>query len=103
MDQGRQAGGALDAAVVTPLPGQRGAAPAENACLQLGESVAPTRTTEADRQLVADHSPAAPRQNGWAAGQALTVLLAHARREPPDPTPVWLDAAADLALPIPTG
>ena len=47
-------------------------------------------------QLVADQSPAAPRQDGWAAGQARPVLLAPAGREPPDPTPVRVDAPADL-------
>jgi hypothetical protein len=35
MDQGRQAGGALDAAVVPPLPGERGSVAAERARVQL--------------------------------------------------------------------
>ena len=58
--------------------------------------IAAARAAGAHRQLVADQSPAAPRQDGWAAGQALPVLLAPAGREPPDPTPVRVDAPADL-------
>ena len=46
--------------------------------------------------LVADQPPAAPRQDGWAAGQARPLLLAPAGGEPPDPTPVRVDAPADL-------
>ena len=96
MDQGRQAGGALDAAVVSSVPGERGPAAAERARLQPRESVAAAGAADADRQLVADQSPAAPRQDGWAAGQARAVLLAPAGRESPDAAAVRVDAPADL-------
>src|SRR5450759_823082 len=96
MDQGRQAGGALDAALVPPLPGERGPVAAERARVQLGESVAAARPADADRHVVADQPSATPRQDGWAAGHARPLLLAPAGREPPDPTPVRGDAPADL-------
>ena len=44
---------------------------------------------DADRHVVADQPPAAPRQ-------ARPVLLAPAGRERPDPTAVWVDAPVDL-------
>src|SRR5579864_8289520 len=96
MDQGGQAGRALDAAVVSPVPGERGPAAAERARVQLGEPVAPTRATETDRQLVADQSPAAPRQDGRTAGETREVLLAPAGGEPSDAAAVRRDAPADL-------
>ena len=49
--------------------------------------------------LVADQSPAAPRQDGWAAGQARPVLLAAAGRESSDAAAVRVDAPADLGAP----
>jgi hypothetical protein len=51
---------------------------------------------DADRQLVADQSPAAPRQDGWAAGQTREVLLALAGGESPDAAAVRVDAPSDL-------
>src|SRR5258708_309356 len=83
----RQAGGALDAAVVPPLPG-----------VQPGQSGAAARPANADRYVVAHQSPAAPRQDGRTAGHARPLLLAPAGREPPD-APVRRDAPADLGAP----
>ena len=96
MDQGGQASGALDAAVVSSVPGERGPAAAERARLQPRQSLAAAGAPGADRHLVADQSPAAPRQDGWAAGQARPVLLAPAGGEPPDAAAVRVDAPADL-------
>src|SRR5450759_3213974 len=96
MDPGRQAGGALDAAVVPPLPGERGPVAAERARVQLGESVAAARPTDADRHVVADQPPATLRQDGWAAGQARPLLLAPAGGESPDAAAVRGDAQTDL-------
>ena len=96
MDQGRQAGRALDAALVSPLPGERGPIAAERARVQLGESVAAAGAAKAHRALVVDEPAAAPGQDGRAVGEARAVLLAPAGGESPDPTPVRGDAAADL-------
>src|SRR5450759_4535976 len=96
MDQGRQAGGALDAAVVSPVPGERGPAAAERARLQPREFVAAARAAETHRPLVVDQPPAAPRQDGRALGETRAVLLAVAGGESSDPTPVRGDAPADL-------
>jgi len=96
MDQVRQAGRALDAAVVPPVPSQRSPAAAERLGVQPGQSVAAARPADADRYVVAHQSPAAPRQDGRATGQARPLLLAPAGREPPDPAAVRVDAPADL-------
>src|ERR1035437_1239222 len=96
MDQRRQAGRALDATIVSPLPSERSPLAAERARVQLGESVAAAGAPGADRHLVAHQSPAAPGQDGWAAGQTRPVLLAPAGGEPHDPAAVWVDAPADL-------
>ena len=101
MDQGRQAGGALDASVVSSVPGERGPLAPERAGLQPPEPLAPAGAAETHRALVVDQSPAAPRQDRWAASQARPLLLAVAGGEPPDPTPVRGDAAADLGAPSP--
>ena len=78
MDQGRQAGRALDAALVSPLPGERGPIAAERARVQLGESVAAAGAAKAHRALVVDEPAAAPGQDGRAVGEARAVLLAPA-------------------------
>ena len=96
MDQGRKAGGALDPAIVSSIPGERSPLAVERARLQLGQPVASAGAAKANRYLVADQLAAAPRQDGRAAGQARQVLLAPAGGEPPDPTPVRSDAPADL-------
>src|ERR1019366_3747618 len=64
-----------DACSAGSVPGERGPAPAERAGVQPRESLAAAGAADADRHLVADQSPAAPRQDGWAAGQARPVLL----------------------------
>ena len=101
MKQGRQAGGALDAPVVSPVPSERGPAAAARARVQPRESLAAAGALEADRHVVVDQSPAAPRQDGWAAGQARPLLRAAVGGEPPDSKPVRGDAPADLGAPGP--
>jgi hypothetical protein len=96
MDQGRQAGGALDAVVMSPLPGKRGSAATERPGLQPRESLAAAGATGAGRHLVADQPPAAPRQDGRTASQARLLLLAPAGRESSDTAAVRVDAPADL-------
>jgi len=64
-----------DAAVVSSVPGERGPAPAERAGVQPRESLAAAGAADANRHLVAHQSPAAPRQDGWAACQARPLLL----------------------------
>src|SRR6266851_6346663 len=96
MDQGGEAGGALDAPVVSSVPGERGPAAAERAGLQPREPLAAAGAAGADRHLVADKSPAAPRQDGWTADQARPLLLAPAGGESPDPTSIRVDVGADL-------
>ena len=103
MDQGRQAGRALDAALVSPVPGERGPAAVERAGLQPWEFVPAPGAAEARRQLVADQSAAAARQDRWASGEACAVLLAAVGGESPDPTPVRGDASADLGAADPDG
>jgi hypothetical protein len=93
---GRQAGGALDAALVSSGPGKRGPASAERAGVQPRECLAAAGSTSADRHLVADRSPAAPRQDGWAACQARPLLPAPAGGESPDAAAVRVDAPAHL-------
>src|SRR6266851_2778320 len=70
MDQGGEAGGALDAPVVSSVPGERGPAAAERARLQPREPLA--------------------------AGQARPLLLAVAGGESPDQARIRVDAPADL-------
>ena len=62
----------------------------------LRQPLAPTGAPDADRHVVADQPPAAPRQDGWAARETCPLLLAPAGREPPDPPRIW-------ALPVPSG
>ena len=76
VDQGRQAGDSLDAAVVPSLSSKRSAASAQRALLQPGQPVAATGTAAADQELVADEPAAAADENGRAAGQACPLLLA---------------------------
>jgi hypothetical protein len=53
----------------------------------------------ANRGLVAHQSPAADRQDGWAAGQARPVLLVDVGRESSDAAAVRGDAPAGLGAP----
>ena len=64
MDQGRQAGDPLDAAVVPSFPGERSAPSTERPGLQPGQFVAQTRPARHDQALVADKSPAAAGEDG---------------------------------------
>ena len=68
----------------------------ERAGLQPREPLAAAGAAEADRHLVADQSPAAPRQDGCAVSETRALLLAVPGGEPSDSTPVRGDAPADL-------
>ena len=69
----------------------------------LAASIAADRLADADRHVVADQSPAAPRQDGRTAGHARPLLLAPAGGESPDAAVVRVDAPADLGAPGPGG
>ena len=94
--KGRQAGHALDAAVVPSISSERGPAAAERTRVQLGESVAAASPAHAHRALVIDQPAAAPGQDGRAVGKTRALLLAVPGGESHDPTPVRGDAPADL-------
>jgi len=97
MDQGGEASGALDAPVVSSVPGERGPVAAERTGVQPGQSVAAARAATAHRELVAHQSPAAPRQDGWTPRTTRAVLLlALPGGESPDQALVRVDAPADL-------
>jgi hypothetical protein len=99
VNQRGQAGGTWDVTIVSSVPGERGPAPVERAGVQPRELVAATRAAGANRGLVAHQSPAAHRQDGWAAGQARPVLLVDVGRESSDAAAVRGDAPADLGAP----
>src|SRR5215510_86302 len=88
--------GALDAVVLPPVPGQRGALATERPRLQLGESVAAVGVARANRHVVAHEPTATPRQDGRAPGEAWPLLLAPAGRGSPDAPAVRGDAPAHL-------
>ena len=96
VDQGRQPGNALDASVVPPLPAQRGPAATERPRVQPRESLAAAGAAGANRLLIAQQSPAAPGQDGWAAGETCSVLLVPAGGAPSDAAAVRVDAPTDL-------
>ena len=102
VDQGRQAGGALDATVVSPVPGQRSPTPVERVGLQPRQPLATARAPQAYRPLVADQRAAAPGQNRRTLSETRAVLLAAAGGEPPDTAPVRGDAAANLGAADPS-
>ena len=56
----RQAGGALDAALVSPLPGERGSVAVERARVRPRQPVAAAGAPEADRHVIVDQPPVAP-------------------------------------------
>src|SRR3990172_4615167 len=87
--KGRQGGGEADAALVPPVPGERGAAVAERGRLQPGEHVAAARAAEADRPLVADEPAAPSDEDGGPFGQTRPPLLAAPGRRAPDAAAVW--------------
>jgi DDE family transposase len=95
VDQGRQAVGEDDAADLPPVPVERGAAVAEYHRLQPEEPVAAAGAAEANRKVVADQLAAAAGEDGRAAGEACSILLAFAGRKPSDAAPVRGHAAAD--------
>jgi hypothetical protein len=92
--KGRQAGREDDAALVPPIPGERGAARSERARLQSGELVAAAGAAEADRHVVTDEPAAAADPDGWPAREACAVLLAAAGGRTLDAATVRDDRAA---------
>ena len=96
MDQGRQTGHPLDAAVVPSVPGERSAPATECPGLQPGQPLAQIGPAAAGQALVAHESPAAAGENRRPAGEACQVLLAPAGRRASDPAAVRRDAAEDL-------
>ena len=78
VDQGRQTGHELDAAVVPSLSSERGPAATERAGLHPGQLVAAARTAEQDQELVADDLATQVNEDGRSARQARPLLLAAA-------------------------
>ena len=76
MDQGRQAGGALDTMVLSPVPSERGPVAVERDRLQPRASLAVARVPATDRRVVAAQSPAAPRPAWRAVRETRAPLLA---------------------------
>jgi len=76
VDQGRQAGGKDDMAVVSSVPGQRSALAVKRAGLQSGQSVAAPGAAEENRPLLADELAATVGEDGRAVGETRPVLLA---------------------------
>ena len=95
VDQGRQAGGEDDAAELPPFPVERGAAVAERDRLQLGQPLAAAGAAEGNRYVVVNQFAAAVGEDGWAADQACSLLLAIVGGEPSDAAPVRKHAVAD--------
>ena len=96
MDQGRQAGHPLDAAVVPSVPGKRGAPATERLGLQPGQPLAQTGSAATDQALVAHESPAAAGEDRGPAREACQVLLAPAGGRTSNPAAVRRHVAADL-------
>ena len=96
MDQGRQAGHPLDAAVVPSVPGKRGAPATERLGLQPGQPLAQTGSAASDQTLVAHESPAAAGEDRGPAREACQVLLAPAGGRTSNPAAVRRHVAADL-------
>ena len=101
MDQRRQAGDALDAAVVPSVPGERSATATERPGLQPGQLVAQTGPAAADQALVAHESPAAAGEDRGPAGEARKVLLAPPGGRASEPAAVRRHAAEDLGATCP--
>src|SRR5262245_65246675 len=96
MDQGRQAGDALDAAVVSSVPGKRSAAATERPGLRPREPVSAGGVAQTDSQLVGDEFAAAAREDRRTAREACALLLvALGRGTSPSPA-VRRHAAPDL-------
>ena len=96
IDQGRQAGHPLDAAVVPSVPGKRGAPATERLGLQPGQPLAQTGPAASDQTLVAHESPAAAGEDRGPAREACQVLLAPAGGRTSNPAAVRRHVAADL-------
>ena len=96
VDQGRQAGDALDAIVVPSISGQRSAVATERAGLQPGQSLAAAGASAANQELVADELATQVDEDRRSAGQARAVLLALIGGGTSEPAAVRRHAAQDL-------
>src|SRR5712692_192667 len=102
VDQGRQAGGEDDPALLPLFPLEASAAGAEPAAVQPGESVAATGAAPRNRELVADESAATAGEDRGAAGEACPLLLASAGGWTSERAAVRGDAGSAL-LAVPAG
>src|SRR6202022_3122597 len=95
MDKGRQAGGEADAAFLSPLSRQRGAAVAELDRLQPREFVPAVGAADEGRHLVANQLAAAVGEDRRTAHPTCALLLVAVGRGAPDAAIVWWHAAED--------
>ena len=96
VDQRRQAGDALDTAVVPSLPGERSPPATQRAGLQSGQPVAAAGVAAANQKLVADELAASANEDGRTAREARAILLVAACGGPSEPQAVRRHTAADL-------
>ena len=75
VDQGRQTGHELDAAVMPSFSSERSSLATQRPGLQPRQPVAAAGTAAKDQELVADELAAAADEDRWAAGQACPLLL----------------------------
>ena len=97
VDQGRQAGGEDDAALLPSVPLKSSAAGIEPVGLQPGESVATAGVAPRNRKLVADEPAAKAGEDRRAAVEACALLLAIAGGRTSDAAAVRGDAGPDRA------
>ncbi len=75
MDQGGQTGSDDDAAQLSPVPDERGAAVAHHHRLEPGKPLAAAGAATENRELVPNKFAAAIGEDGRTAGQACPVLI----------------------------
>src|ERR1017187_2028949 len=95
MDQGGQAGGEDDAALLPSFPLQPSAAGAEPAGVQPGQSLAAAGVAQANRELVPDESAATTGEDRRTVGKTCALLLATAGGRTSDAAAVRGDAGPD--------
>src|SRR6202022_896686 len=103
MDKGRQAGGEADAAFLSPLSRQRGAAVAELDRLQPREFVPAVGAADEGRHLVANQLAAAVGEDRRTAHPTCALLLVAVGRGAPDAAVVWRHAAEDRNAAVASG
>jgi len=97
VDQGRQAGGEDDEALLPSVPPEPSAAGTEPSGLQPVEFVAATGVAPTDRELVAGESAATASEDRGTAGATCTLLLAIVGGRTSQPAAVRGDAGPDRA------